>query len=133
MKINKGVEWAVHAMSVLAVLPEGRAVSAEALAAYHETSATYMAKQLQALSKAGLVRGGRGADLFQFGLGDGHDVIDGFGPGDRVVIDLDRAPSDLAGLLMQTGRDVTLTLGPGLSITWIDETAEAVARAIDFV
>lgn len=61
MKINKGVEWSAHACTLLAALPDGWALSAEALAAYHEVPPTYMAKQMQALSKAGLVVSQRGA------------------------------------------------------------------------
>jgi Rrf2 family protein len=61
LQISKGVEWAVHAASLMAALPEGRGLKAAALARYHELPTAYMAKQLQALSKAGLVRSSRGA------------------------------------------------------------------------
>ncbi len=62
MQISKGVEWAVHAAALMAALPEGRGLKAAALARYHELPAAYMAKQLQALSKAGLVHSSRGAN-----------------------------------------------------------------------
>ena len=62
MQISKGVEWAVHAASLMAALPEGQGLKAAALARYHELPAAYMAKQLQALSKAGLVQSSRGAN-----------------------------------------------------------------------
>ena len=61
MKINKGVEWAAHACTLLAVLPKGWTLSAEALAIYHQVPPAYMAKQMQALSRAGLVTSQRGA------------------------------------------------------------------------
>jgi len=61
MKINKGVEWAAHACTLLAVLPKGWTISADALAAYHDVPPAYMAKQMQALSKAGLIISLRGA------------------------------------------------------------------------
>ncbi len=61
MKINSGVEWAAHACALLATLPPGWSLSAQALAAYHEVPPAYMAKQLQALSKAGIVKSNRGA------------------------------------------------------------------------
>lgn len=61
MKINKGVEWAAHACALLGVLPRGWALSADALAAYHDVPPAYMAKQMQALSAAGLVVSSRGA------------------------------------------------------------------------
>lgn len=61
MQISKGVEWAVHATAMMAGLPERRGLKAEALARYHEVPTAYMAKQLQALSKAGIVQSSRGA------------------------------------------------------------------------
>jgi len=60
MQISKGVEWACHAAALMSSLPEGKALKAEALAAYHGVPAAYMAKQLQALSKAGIVQSSRG-------------------------------------------------------------------------
>ncbi|MEQ1538027.1 MAG: Rrf2 family transcriptional regulator [Sphingorhabdus sp.] len=56
MRINKGVEWAVHACVLLAPLPNGRGLSLAALAEYHGLPVAYMAKQMQALSRAGIVR-----------------------------------------------------------------------------
>lgn len=61
MKISEGVEWATHACAVLAALPAGMTLSAAALADFHELPVAYMAKQLQLLSKAGLVTTFRGA------------------------------------------------------------------------
>ncbi len=61
MKIGKGVEWAAHACAVLALLPPGAALSRECLADYLGVPPPYLAKQLQALSRAGLVLTQRGA------------------------------------------------------------------------
>lgn len=61
MQISKGVEWACHAAALMAALPNDKALKADSLARYHEVPAAYMAKQLQALSKAGLVQSSRGA------------------------------------------------------------------------
>lgn len=61
MKIGKGVEWAAHACAVLALLPAGAALSRECLADYLGVPPPYLAKQLQALSRAGLVLTQRGA------------------------------------------------------------------------
>ncbi|MEM8918478.1 MAG: Rrf2 family transcriptional regulator [Pseudomonadota bacterium] len=61
MQISKGVEWAVHAAALLNGLPSGRGLKAEALARYHGVPAPYMAKQMQAMSKAGIIRSSRGA------------------------------------------------------------------------
>lgn len=60
MRMNKGVEWAVHACALLGPLPPGRGLSLSALADYHGVPQPYMAKQMQALSRAGLVRTARG-------------------------------------------------------------------------
>lgn len=63
MQLSKGVEWAVHAATLMALLPVGHGLSADALADYFEVPAAYMAKQLQALRRAGVaqsVRGKRG-------------------------------------------------------------------------
>lgn len=64
MRINKGVEWAAHACAVLVPLWPGRGLSLAALAEFHEVPEAYMAKQMQALSRAGLVEGGRGRSGF---------------------------------------------------------------------
>ena len=61
MKIAKGVEWAAHTCALLAVLPPGAALSGEALADFLGVPAPYLAKQLQALSRAGIVTAKRGA------------------------------------------------------------------------
>ncbi|HEY3887674.1 MAG TPA: Rrf2 family transcriptional regulator [Caulobacteraceae bacterium] len=61
MRLNEGVEWAAHACAVLAALPQGRGLTAATLAAFHELPPSYMAKQLQALAKAGVVTSLRGA------------------------------------------------------------------------
>jgi Rrf2 family protein len=60
MRINKGVEWGVHACTLLAPLGPGKGLSLALLAEYHGVPAAYMAKQMQALSKAGIVRASRG-------------------------------------------------------------------------
>jgi Rrf2 family protein len=61
MKIASGVEWAAHACALLAMLPKGASLSAEALANYHDVPPAYMAKQMQALRRAGLIVSQRGA------------------------------------------------------------------------
>ncbi len=61
MKIGKGVEWAAHTCALLAVVPPGCALSKEALAEFLEVPPAYLAKHLQALSRAGIVTAQRGA------------------------------------------------------------------------
>lgn len=60
MRMSQGVEWAVHACTVLAPLGPGHGLTLAALAGFHGVPAPYMAKQMQALSKAGIVRTARG-------------------------------------------------------------------------
>ncbi|MFE9097949.1 RrF2 family transcriptional regulator [Streptomyces sp. NPDC007264] len=52
--MSGGVEWALHCCVVLTSVREP--VPAARLAQLHDVSPTYLAKQLQALSRAGLVR-----------------------------------------------------------------------------
>lgn len=54
MKMNTGVEWAIHCCVVLD--QADGPVSAQRLAEFHGISRTYLAKSLQALSRAGLVQ-----------------------------------------------------------------------------
>src|SRR3954454_4672764 len=58
MKMSGGVEWGVHCCVVLSQASE--AVPAARLAEFHGVSKTYLAKHLQQLSKAGLVRSTEG-------------------------------------------------------------------------
>jgi Rrf2 family protein len=53
MKLAAGVEWAIHCCVVLS--RSDGPVSAHRLADFHGVSRTYLAKSLQALSRAGLV------------------------------------------------------------------------------
>jgi len=63
MKLSDGVEWGVHACTLLAVLPPDAALPAARLAEYHGVPSAYLAKHLQALARAGVletVKGPRG-------------------------------------------------------------------------
>jgi Rrf2 family protein len=75
MKMSAGVEWAVHCCVVLS--QADGPVSAQRLAEFHGISRTYLAKTLQALSRAGLVKTTEGR-------------VGGYG--------LDRPPADLTVL-----------------------------------
>ncbi|WOE76461.1 Rrf2 family transcriptional regulator [Alterisphingorhabdus coralli] len=61
MKIGKGVEWGAHVCAILALLPPDAALPGEALADFLDVPQPYLAKQLQALSRAGIVKAQRGA------------------------------------------------------------------------
>src|ERR1019366_4631252 len=55
MHMNEGVEWAAHCTAILAALPDGAALPAVRLAEYHGVPGPYLAKSLQALTRAGIV------------------------------------------------------------------------------
>jgi len=56
--MSEGVEWAVHICALLAATP--RPLPATRLAEFHDLPPAYLAKHLQALSRAGLVESARG-------------------------------------------------------------------------
>jgi Rrf2 family protein len=58
VKLSGGVEWALHCCVVLTAA--ARPVPAARLAELHQVSSTYLAKQLQSLSRAGLVHSVQG-------------------------------------------------------------------------
>jgi Rrf2 family protein len=55
MKMGEGVEWALHACTVLAAVPGAQVLPAARLAEALGVTAPYLAKHLQALSRAGIV------------------------------------------------------------------------------
>jgi len=55
MKLSDGVEWALHVTTLVAFVPADQAVPAARLAEYHGVPAAYLAKHLQALSRAGIL------------------------------------------------------------------------------
>jgi Rrf2 family protein len=61
MKLSEGVEWGIHCATLLAVLPPGTALPAGRLAEFHGVPTAYLAKHLQAMSRAGLLESVPGA------------------------------------------------------------------------
>jgi Rrf2 family protein len=61
MRLSDGVEWGVHVCVLLASLPDDAALPAAKLAEYHGVPAAYLAKHLQALAGAGVLRTVKGA------------------------------------------------------------------------
>jgi Rrf2 family protein len=55
MRLAEPIEWALHCTTVLALLPADGAMPASRLAEFHGVPAAYLAKALQALSRAGIV------------------------------------------------------------------------------
>src|SRR5689334_3838069 len=100
MRMNQGVEWAVHACTVLAPLYPGHGLPLAALAEFHGVPAPYMAKQMQALSASGLVRTSRGRsggyalarDPKEITLADIAVAIDGAAPAFRCTEIRQRGP-----------------------------------------
>jgi Rrf2 family protein len=54
--MSEGVEWSVHCCTILAALPDGQALPAARLAELHDVPPAYLAKHLQAMAAAGIVR-----------------------------------------------------------------------------
>jgi Rrf2 family protein len=55
VKLPESTEWVLHAVTSLAQLGPGGTASAAQLAAHYDVPAAYLAKQLQALVRAGLL------------------------------------------------------------------------------
>jgi Rrf2 family protein len=60
MRLSEGVEWGLHCAVLLAVLPPGAALSTSRLAEFHGVRDAYLAKHLQAMSRAGILAAGTG-------------------------------------------------------------------------
>src|SRR3954452_8109873 len=101
MRMAEGVEWGLHACVLLAVLPDASTLPAARLAEYHGAPAAYMAKNLQALSRAGIVesvpgqRGGYRLARPAAGITllDVVEAIDGLQPSFRCTEIRRRGPS----------------------------------------
>ncbi len=99
--MSDGVEWGVHCATLLGVLPEGLALSAAQLAEYHGVPAAYLAKHLQALTRAGVfvaVPGPRGGyrlarPAAELTVLDVVEAIDGSQPAFRCTEIRRRGPS----------------------------------------
>ena len=52
--MSDGVEWALHVASLLAVVPPDKGLTAAKLSEYHGVPGAYLAKHLQALTRAGV-------------------------------------------------------------------------------
>jgi Rrf2 family protein len=60
MRLSEGVEWGLHCAVLLAVLPPDAALATGRLAEYHGVPVAYLAKHLQAMSRAGILAAGPG-------------------------------------------------------------------------
>jgi Rrf2 family protein len=56
MKLSETVEWVLHSCVALAFLPQNARIPARALAEFHGLKPAYLAKAMQKLAEAGLVK-----------------------------------------------------------------------------
>jgi len=55
MRLSEGVEWGLHCAVLLAVMPPDTALPTSRLAEFHGVPVAYLAKHLQAMSRAGIL------------------------------------------------------------------------------
>ena len=60
MRLSEGVEWGLHCAVLLAVMPPDAALSTTRLSEFHDVPVAYLAKHLQAMSRAGILSAGTG-------------------------------------------------------------------------
>lgn len=60
MQVSRGVEWGLHICGLLARAPEGTAVPRRTIAEFYELPEAYLAKPLQRLVAAGVLRASSG-------------------------------------------------------------------------
>jgi Rrf2 family protein len=131
MRMSDGVEWGVHACTVLAALPSDRALPASKLAEYHGVPGAYLAKHLQSLARAGVletVKGARGGYRLarppaEITLLDVVEAIDGDEPGFRCGEIRRRGPAALPA------REYTKPCGINRAFLRADEAWRAELRA----
>jgi Rrf2 family protein len=61
MKLSDGVEWGLHCAVLLAFLGPDESLPTARLAEFHDVPGAYLAKHLQAMSRAGLLESVQGA------------------------------------------------------------------------
>ena len=124
MRMSDGVEWGVHACTLLATLPARGALPAAKLAEYHGVPAAYLAKHLQALARDGVletVKGARGgyrlarpaADIT---LADVVEAIDGDEPAFRCTEIRRRGPTAMPAREYTNLRAIRLRFLKGLCV-----------------
>jgi Rrf2 family protein len=60
MRLSEGVEWGLHCAVLLAVMPPDASLATGRLAEFHGVPVAYLAKHLQAMSRAGILVAGTG-------------------------------------------------------------------------
>jgi Rrf2 family protein len=103
VRLSDGVEWGVHCLVLVAVLPPDAALPAGRLAEYHGVPTAYLAKHLQSLSRAGLLdavpgpRGGYrlGRPAPEISILDVVEALDGVEPAFRCTEIRRRGPASL--------------------------------------
>jgi Rrf2 family protein len=103
VRLSEGVEWGVHCLVLVAILPADAALPAGRLAEYHGVPTAYLAKHLQSLSRAGLldaVPGPRGGYRLarpapEISVLDVVEALDGAEPAFRCTEIRRRGPASL--------------------------------------
>jgi Rrf2 family protein len=101
VKLSDGVEWGLHAAVLLGFLAPDTALPTARIAEYHGVPAAYLAKHLQAMSRAGLlesVQGPRGGYRLarppdRISMLEVVEAIDGFEPAFRCTEIRRRGPA----------------------------------------
>ena len=127
MRLSDGVEWGVHACTVLAALPHDAALPAAKLAEYHGVPAAYLAKHLQSLARAGVLettKGPRGGyrlarPATEITVLDVVEAIDGAEPAFRCTEIRRRGP------MAQPAREYTKLCGIHAAFVRADESWRA--------
>jgi Rrf2 family protein len=60
MRLSEGIEWGLHCAVLLAVMPPDAPLPTSRLAEFHGVPVPYLAKHLQAMSRAGILVAGTG-------------------------------------------------------------------------
>ncbi|HWL42816.1 MAG TPA: Rrf2 family transcriptional regulator [Ilumatobacter sp.] len=141
MRLNQGVEWALHGCVDLAWLPEGTTVPIGRLAEYHDLPAAYLNKQFQALARNGVVvsrAGPRGGFALarpaaEITVLDVVDAIEGREPVFRCLEIRQRGPFPASPQACQVPCEITSVMR-GAEVAWRAElTATTVATIADDV
>ena len=112
------MEWALHCCTVLAVVPPDQALPAAKLAEFHGVPAAYLAKHLQALSRAGIaesIPGKRGGYRLarpagEITLLDVVDAVEGTAPVFRCSEIRQRGPAALPASEYRTACTITAAM-----------------------
>ena len=128
MRISDGVEWGLHCCTLLALLPPDATLPAARLAEFHGVPAAYLAKHLQALSRAGIVEAVAGRHggyrmvrpAAEVALLDVVEAIEGRAPAFRCTEIRQRGPASLPAREYRVACSITRAMHKA-EAAWRDE------------